>query len=82
MPLVVLLQRHRKTLQRRGVAHPLTKRLLKNFSLLSKLEMTVAVVMMVQVLLIRPAQIRMHEQSSSCSFCLHQLRPTFVCALR
>ncbi|PUZ47115.1 hypothetical protein GQ55_7G137400 [Panicum hallii var. hallii] len=75
MPLVVLLQRHRQALQRRGLAHLLIKRLLKNFPLLSKLEMTVAAVTMVQMLLIRPAQIRMHEQSSSCSFCLHQLRP-------
>ena len=37
-----------------GLAHLLTKMLLKNFSFLGKLEMTVAAVMMLQMLLIRP----------------------------
>ncbi|RCV04889.1 hypothetical protein SETIT_1G037600v2 [Setaria italica] len=50
------------------------KKLLRNYSLVTlvrKLEMTMVTVTAVQVLLVSPAQFRMHEQWSSYVFCLY-----------
>jgi len=62
MHLVAPLQRHGKALQRKGPVHPLTRKLLRRYLLVKKLQMAVVAVTVVQPPLIRTVQARMHEQ--------------------
>ncbi|RCV22372.1 hypothetical protein SETIT_4G215200v2 [Setaria italica] len=67
MCLVVLLQRHRKALQRKGLAHSLTKKFLRNCSpvkrlkmAMVRLEMTMVALMAAQAPLVRTASSLQH----------------------
>ncbi|PUZ68610.1 hypothetical protein GQ55_2G041800 [Panicum hallii var. hallii] len=55
MHLVIPLQRHGKALQRKGPVHPLTRRLLRSYLPVKKLQMAVVAVTVVQPPLIRTA---------------------------
>ncbi|PUZ51158.1 hypothetical protein GQ55_6G155500 [Panicum hallii var. hallii] len=65
MHLVIPLQRYGKALQRKGPIHPLTKKLLRSYLPVKKLQMAVVAMIVVQPPLIRTAQAWMHEKSSS-----------------
>ncbi|XP_039777374.1 uncharacterized protein LOC120644745 isoform X2 [Panicum virgatum] len=56
MHLVAPLQRHGKALQRKGPVHPLTRKLLRRYLLVKKLQIAVVAVMVVQPPLIRTVQ--------------------------